>query len=135
MTTEITAIADAYSAMLKQTLFRNKRTGNKALKLLYAERNKLFNSNTVDLFIKAIGVYPPGTLVKLKNNEIGVVVKRTKNIQTPIVLTLMKPDGSLELTRIERESSHQNYKIIAVLPSNTYNLLQEQLQKVWGGYK
>jgi hypothetical protein len=43
--------------------------------------------------IKAVGVYSPGTLVRMANNETGVVVRRGANTSTPRVAVLVNRDG------------------------------------------
>lgn len=131
----ITAIADTFSAMLTTTSYRSTITSNGVIKFLYSERNKLFDSKTVNLFIKVVGLYPPGSLVKLKNNEIGVVIGKTKGVQTPKVLTLIKSDGTLTINLLESNADDPDCKIITALPLNKYNILEQQLEKIWGGFK
>jgi hypothetical protein len=44
--------------------------------------------------IKAVGLYPPGTFVKLANGEVGIVARRGFSATEPIVAALMGKSGS-----------------------------------------
>ncbi|MBF0194211.1 MAG: bacteriohemerythrin [Magnetococcales bacterium] len=48
-------------------------TASQALKVLIDDDKNIFDSDLVQKFIKAIGIYPVGTTVKLKNGSVGVV--------------------------------------------------------------
>lgn len=49
---------------------------SKAVGLLYDRRDKEFQEELVVEFIRAIGLYPTGTLVELNSGEVGVVVEQ-----------------------------------------------------------
>lgn len=134
MPANITALADAYSAMLTQTSFRGSITCNQALKSLFAERDKSFGRQMVSLFIKVMGHYPIGSLVRLKNKEIAVVISNTASSQAPNVLALVRPDGSFYLNKEHRDTRTPEYKVIGAVPFDEYNILQNNLEKLWGGY-
>ncbi len=44
--------------------------------------------------IKAVGLYPPGSLVRLANNEMGVVAKRGHSANEPLVASLIGKSGN-----------------------------------------
>jgi len=47
-----------------------------------------FDERVFHAFIKTIGIYPSGTLVKLKSGRLAVVIEQTeKSLLTPIVKT------------------------------------------------
>ncbi|OOF01361.1 hypothetical protein BZG78_00595 [Salinivibrio sp. MA351] len=45
-----------------------------ALSHLFKENKAKFNPRLLALFVKMMGVYPPGTVVKLSNEEVGIII-------------------------------------------------------------
>lgn len=61
---------------------------------LYRVRGILFQDDIVTAFIKAIGLYPTGTLVKLNTNEVAVVVEQNYERRLkPKILLVVDADG------------------------------------------
>lgn len=68
-------IAATFEALTRNRHFSEQQSTTNALSKLYRLRNKAFESSLVEKFIKAIGVYPVGTLVKLNNGYTGLVTQ------------------------------------------------------------
>ena len=49
-------------------------TPHEALSLMYAHRRAQFDNVTLSQFIRTMGVYPPGTIVRMNNEMTGMVV-------------------------------------------------------------
>ncbi len=45
-----------------------------ALSYMFAQQRKLFDSAPLNIFIRCMGIYPPGTLVELSDGTLGMVV-------------------------------------------------------------
>lgn len=71
--TRIISIVDAYDAITSDRCYRRGRTPDEALRILYRERSRHFDSELTEIFIRMIGLYPPGSLVELNTGEIAVV--------------------------------------------------------------
>ena len=80
------SIADVYDAITSDRVYRQAITPNKALKLLYLQRDTDFFPGYVDLFIKCMGIYPVGSLVHLSMGDYGVVV--SCNSELPLFPTV-----------------------------------------------
>lgn len=52
-------------------------TPYEALSHMFAQQRKLFDPAPLNIFIRCMGVYPPGTLVKLSDGTLGMVVSVT----------------------------------------------------------
>ena len=63
--------------------------------------------------IKAVGVYSPGSLVRIANNEIAVVVRRGANTTTPKVAVLVNRDGFATGEHVIRDTSLREFRITA----------------------
>lgn len=76
MNCRIVAITEKYDALLAPRPYRAARSHLDAIGLLnrMAKRNQL-DENLVSLFINFLGVYPPGSVVKLNTNEIAIVLQ------------------------------------------------------------
>lgn len=88
-------------------------------------------SEFVDLLIKEIGLYMPGTFVKLENGETALVIKRGSSVNNPKVISLSRGDGMpfLEVTR--RDTGKPEFSIKTVVPREKIMHLLN-LSKIWG---
>ena len=69
----IAAVANVYDRLCNTKDGTPLRTPHEAVKALYKKRGPL-DSKAVTLFIRKLGVYPPGSLVELSNTMQGMVV-------------------------------------------------------------
>ncbi len=76
------AIVDTYDAITAQRCYKEGQTGISALKILKRESPRSYDPVLLTQFIKAIGIHPVGTLVRLNNEKLGIVIKA--NEQDPL---------------------------------------------------
>ena len=55
---------------------------NETLEKINAYKGRKFNSELVEYFVKAIGIYPTGSLVQLSTGEIAVIVQTKESLQS-----------------------------------------------------
>lgn len=72
---DMTAIADSYDAMTTLRSYQRPFTPRKAIARLREIGGTALDPQMVERFAVALGPYPVGSLVRLDNNEIGLVVK------------------------------------------------------------
>jgi HD-GYP domain-containing protein (c-di-GMP phosphodiesterase class II) len=72
---EMTAIADAYDAMTTLRSYQRPFTPRKAITRLKEISGSFLHPDFVSRFIDSLGPYPVGSLVRLDNNEVGLVTK------------------------------------------------------------
>ncbi|MFG6412622.1 HD-GYP domain-containing protein [Roseateles sp. DC23W] len=65
--------------------------------------------------IKAVGLYPPGSLVRLANGEVGMVVKRGFSANEPLVAALIGKSGSPLSAPVPRDTRLASQAIAASL--------------------
>ncbi|MDH5393291.1 MAG: HD-GYP domain-containing protein [Gammaproteobacteria bacterium] len=70
---QILGLTDLYDSMTAETSFSNARAPTLVLKQLMESSDELFDSLIIKQFIKCIGIYPVGSLVKLSNGCIAIV--------------------------------------------------------------
>src|SRR5210317_1137758 len=72
---EMTAVADAYDAMTTLRSYQRPFTPRRAIARLKEISGSSLHPDYVTNFIESLGPYPVGSLVRLDNNEIGLVTK------------------------------------------------------------
>ncbi|GAB6038590.1 HD-GYP domain-containing protein [Fundidesulfovibrio butyratiphilus] len=79
---QILGVADVYDAMTQDRPHQKAVTPGKALGTMYARRDKDFSAGILERFIKCLGVYTVGSLVRLNSGECAVVCE--SNPDTPL---------------------------------------------------
>ena len=74
--------------------------------------------------VKALGIYPPGTFVRLARGEIAVVLRRGASANTPPVAVVLKRDGLPPGEPIPRDSAQPEWKIIVSVPQESVRAKQ-----------
>ncbi len=90
----IVALANAYDSLTTNRPYRSARPADEALQELYNQRESSYGSELVQEFIQCIGIFPVGSLVKLDNGALGIVVGTSPdNRLRPTVLLVQTPEG------------------------------------------
>lgn len=90
---KIGGLVDTYDAMTSERPYARALTSVEAVSRLYELRNTEFQSQLVEEFIQAIGVYPTGSLVHMSNQEVGVVIAQNAERRLrPKLLMLLDAD-------------------------------------------
>jgi HD-GYP domain-containing protein (c-di-GMP phosphodiesterase class II) len=71
------AITDVYDAMTSQRCYQNRSEPSDVLKKLF-EWSSHFNRSMVEHFVRCIGIYPVGSLVRLESGFLAVVTGHNK---------------------------------------------------------
>jgi len=112
---------DVFSAKVSPRRNRRQMNGAQAARVLFTDPGMTTANPFIAVLIKEIGIYPPGSLVKLVNGETGIVFKRSSNAHTPLVLSLTNSRGTPELKPIRRDTARQEFKIQSVMPRDGVN--------------
>ncbi|GJM10854.1 MAG: HD family phosphohydrolase [Lysobacteraceae bacterium] len=127
----IAGLVDAYDAMISVKPYTDKlMTPTEATEYLYERRDVLFQGQLVQEFIRAVGIYPAGTLVRLSNGEMAMVLSNTEHRLYPKALVLVASDGEalaeprpVDLCTTDRKGNVNTYASIeAALVPEDYGL-------------
>jgi HD-GYP domain-containing protein (c-di-GMP phosphodiesterase class II) len=131
--TRVLAIADIYSAMIRDRPYRKAMVTNAAMRELLLEQGNKTDNRLIHLMIKEVGVFPPGAIVQLTNKEISVVKQRQDNNVFPIVYSFVKPTGMPMLTPMRRETSNPEHKIEGIVSFATHRGSIAVIRGLWTG--
>ena len=81
---QMAAIADVYNALTSKRNFKKAQEPITVLNHLLSHPD-MFNNDLVKHFIRVVGIYPVGSIVKLKNGIIGLVIKQNKELLKPTI--------------------------------------------------
>jgi HD-GYP domain-containing protein (c-di-GMP phosphodiesterase class II) len=75
----IISIVDVYDALTSKRVYKEAMPTAKALSMMYQWRDSTFAPNSIERFIKCIGVYPIGSFVRLTNGDYAIVVAHNES--------------------------------------------------------
>jgi putative nucleotidyltransferase with HDIG domain len=80
------AVCDVYDALTSNRCYKNGWEPAETIRKMAEWRNGHFDERVFQAFVKTIGIYPSGTLVRLKSGRLAIVIEQTgKSLLTPIV--------------------------------------------------
>ncbi len=84
----IVVIANYYDEMCNPVNMADAVTPHEALSLMFAKLRSKFDPRLLQVFIRCLGVFPPGTIVQLSNGVIGMVttVNAAKPMKPMVIL-------------------------------------------------
>lgn len=89
----LVAIINAYDNLCNPVSLANALTPHEALALMFAQQRSRFDVRLLQAFIRFMGVFPPGTVVGLSNEAIGLVIKI--NSARPLKPTVIVYDAGI----------------------------------------
>jgi len=89
----VVALVNYYDNLCNPTDLAKAITPHEALSLMFAQRRNKFDAQVLQLLIRSLGVFPPGTIVKLSNDAFGVV--QSVNPQKPLRPWILVYDESV----------------------------------------
>jgi HD-GYP domain-containing protein (c-di-GMP phosphodiesterase class II) len=128
----ILAITDTYSAMTKPRPYRSKEfIAQNALRDMYQQKDRLLDGNLIQRMIKEIGIFPPGSIVRLKSGELGVIKHRTFRPAEAIAYTVYDQRGMPQLESVRREAANPNYEILGMVPFTECRSAAVTIKRLW----
>ena len=103
LATMLCCIADVYDAMRSQRAYQQAFPSERVLAVLRQGDGTHFEKHLVRRFVQLLGIYPPGTLVKLSTDEVAVVIRvHAPDPHRPRVKILFAADGRRHDVPLER---------------------------------
>lgn len=130
----IVAIADCYDSMTTLRPYQRRFDPKETLEIMMKMVGEHFDPKFYEAFIKTLGIYPIGTLVRLDTNEIALVVRiNPDDPNRPTVKILYDPEGrelkepkEVSLSELDAHGAPQR-SIVTTVDSVTQGLIDVSL--------
>ncbi|HOV13556.1 MAG TPA: HD-GYP domain-containing protein [Spirochaetota bacterium] len=119
---KIISIADAFESQTSFRAYRRSRSGYMAMREVLSSNDNMFDPGVLKAFLMSLSIYPPGTIVQLSNNSIGVVVQINQEFPLRPKIRLIIDEYGDTLTKevIKNLDSELNLFIVRVINKNEY---------------
>ena len=128
---KIVSLADRYCARVSSRSYRKSLLPNEALSDILLADHRSVDPMLTACFIRVLGIYPTGAVVRLANGEIGVVCSKGGNSTTPIVQVLLGADNALLPAPVRRDTAVAPYTVREMLSEEKAGI-RFRMQQVWG---
>lgn len=128
---KIIGLTDRFCAMISKRGDRLPLKPNSALRDLYTRHGNKIDHAVAGKMIHLVGVYPPGTLVRLKSGEIGVVSGPGHAPDTPAVHAVIGRSGTALEIAAFRKTHLPDFAIEDVLTLDKLSL-PIRMSSIWG---
>lgn len=125
------AITDIYSAMIRDRANRKAILPKDALRKLMLEHKGKIDERLTQVLIKEIGIFPPGVIVQLANQETAVVKKRGEDGLHPLVYAFIDAEGMPLRAPYVCDTKKPEYQIKGMLQTADYRASMPVLRGFW----
>jgi len=108
--------ADIFAAAISPRASRAAASTGNAMKAAYFDENSQVDEAGAAL-VKAVGIYPPGSFVRLTSSEVAVVVRRGSNTSAPRVAVVLNRYGLPNAELSLRDTSRAEWRVTAGVPA------------------
>jgi putative nucleotidyltransferase with HDIG domain len=124
----IVAIANRYDELCNPVNIADALTPHEALALMFAKLRAKYDVKILQLFIRCLGVYPPGSIVELSNGALGIVTTvNASQLMKPMLMIYNAdvPKDEAVLVDLEHETDVSIVKALrpAQVPPDVYRYL------------
>ncbi|WP_229202107.1 HD-GYP domain-containing protein [Pseudoduganella aquatica] len=114
----IVTIANYYDELCNPFNLAHALTPHEALSMMFAKHRAKFDPRLLQMFIRCLGVYPPGTVVQLSNGMTGMVATvNTERPMKPMLVVYDKDVPRLEALMVDLERETDLNIVKALRPS------------------
>jgi hypothetical protein len=128
---ELISLADVYYARTTGRANRSAVAPSTVLKMLFLGEGTPRTEGQAAQFIKALGVFPPGTAVRLRNGEICVVTGRGKQPTAPRVCAITDSEGMPLIRPALRDTAEPQFRVAKVLEWSAVGN-PPRMRSLWG---
>ncbi len=108
---QLLRLADIFGALISSRGDRKAMTPPQAVRIIHSQEGQGFCAVLAGALIKVLGLFPPGTFVKLANGEIAVVHRHGAGANTPLVASITNSTGNPYMKALRRDTQHKEFSI------------------------
>ncbi|ROM46228.1 phosphodiesterase [Pseudomonas poae] len=125
------AVCDVYDAITSDRPYKKAWGPAEAIQKM-AEWKGHFDERVFQAFVRCVGIYPVGALVRLASGRIAVVVEQNPgSLLTPIVKVFFSVHSRLPLTQVEVDLAKQPDKIVGRTTAQEWGF--KRVDTLWSG--
>ena len=106
------AIVDVYDALTSNRVYHKGMEPSEVLKKLLEWSGSHLDGDLVQQFIRALGIYPVGSLVRLSGGSLAVVVEQGENLLRPVVRVVYDAARKVRLRPRDLHLAHATEQIV-----------------------
>ena len=120
------SVVDAYDALTSRRPYRRSHTPNRALQLLLQGAGSAFDPEMVKLFIQMMGIFPPGSVLRLEGGALVVVVEHGLDLPDLKGVLMRGADGhdvepTLVSSAVEEVAEQVSADSVGIEPASLIN--------------
>ncbi|MEO5340675.1 MAG: HD-GYP domain-containing protein [Magnetococcus sp. MYC-9] len=123
---QMAAIVDVYDAITSNRSYHQGMASHEALEKMYEWCKHHFDLALFQQFVQCVGIYPVGSLVRLENDQVGVVVENHREaLLLPVVRVILdaKRKCAIQPTTVD---------LLTVADRRGYRILNHESATKWG---
>ncbi len=124
-------LCDVVAAKLTPRSYRCAQLPQLALRQVFSANTGQDSARFVALMVKELGIYPPGSFVRLANGEIGVVLARRDKATEPFVAALRKENGPPYGDPLLRETRQASFAVSCAVAPQAAGVRTAYLSTLW----
>lgn len=129
------AVCDVYDAITSNRPYKSGWDPAESLRKMAEWANGHFDGKVFQAFVKSLGIYPIGSLVKLTSGRLGVVVEQTgKSLTTPSVKVFFSTKSNLRIPPEVIDLSLPNVTEKIVSREDPAKWRFADLNELWSGF-
>jgi HD-GYP domain-containing protein (c-di-GMP phosphodiesterase class II) len=129
---QLVGLADLFCARVSGRSYRPADSAKAVLRDVLLERGQRFDALLAAYFIRALGVYPIGTVVGLANGELGVVSVHAEKVDAPLVHRIKTADGTALPVPQPCRTDLPEYAIVRVANGAEQQDARIDMEAIWG---
>ncbi|WP_051229382.1 HD-GYP domain-containing protein [Paludibacterium yongneupense] len=124
-------LADVTCAKLTPRRYRVAMLPATALGHIFQRKDAEFDAAFITLLVKELGIYPPGSFVRLASDEIGVVTHPRAKPSQPSVAALRRMDAAPYAEPLLRETRNPAFKVVEPCAASLAGVRTSYLAHLW----
>lgn len=127
------AVCDVYDAITSNRPYKSGWDPAESLRKM-AEWSGHFDPIVFQAFVKSMGIYPVGSLVRMNSGRIGVVTEQSKkSLTTPIVKVFYSTKSAMRIVPVTLDLSHPSVSDRIAAREDPANWNFPDLNELWSG--
>lgn len=128
------AVCDVYDAITSNRPYKAGWDPAESLRKMAQWANGHFDPRIFQAFVKSMGIYPVGSLVRLTSGRIGVVTEQSaKSLTTPIIKVFFSTKSNMRITPVLVDLSHPSAIERIVQREDPAKWHFQDLNTLWSG--